>query len=166
MATKQTPGRARRSGNPAALMMTLRRLHLYLGLFIAPSVLFFAATGSLQLFSLHEDHAGYEAPELFEKLGSLHKDQVFILPKHHEHAKAPSEMQGRPGATQARAPDAEPPMPVKVLALKWLFLAVALGLIASTLLGLWMALVTARGKGLAWLVLAAGVVLPVALAAF
>ena len=162
MAKQQTPSKGRRSGNPAAAMMMIRKLHLYIGMFIAPSVLFFAITGSLQLFSLHEDHAGYEAPPLFEKLGALHKDQVFALSDHHDHGPPPS-------AGEAKAPDApaheeaKPPKPFKVMALKWLFLAVALGLIASTLLGIWMALTVGRRKGLSLLILAAGIAAPLAL---
>jgi hypothetical protein len=166
LAKQQTPAKGRRLGNPAAVMMTVRKLHLYLGLFIAPSVMFFAATGSLQLFSLHEDHAGYEAPPLFKKLGALHKDQVFALPKHNDHGPALSGGGGKAGAAPAKPQDdADPPTPIKVVALKWLFLAVALGLIASTLLGIWMALTIGRRKVVSLLVLAAGVALPLALVA-
>ena len=39
--------------------LTIRRWHTYLGLFIAPSVLFFSLTGAVQLFSLHEAHGDY-----------------------------------------------------------------------------------------------------------
>ena len=65
--------------NPA-LMMTVRQLHTYLGAFIAPSVLFFAFSGSLQLFSLHEAHGTYKPPAFAEQFGSIHKDQVLKSP--------------------------------------------------------------------------------------
>jgi hypothetical protein len=58
-------------------MMFLRRLHSWIGAFIAPSILFFSFTGALQLFSLHEAHGDYQPPVLIEKLGKLHKDQEF-----------------------------------------------------------------------------------------
>src|ERR1700733_10596500 len=59
-----------------ALMMTVRQWHTYIGAFIAPSVLFFAFTGSLQLFSLHEAHGAYTSPAIVEALSRVHKDQV------------------------------------------------------------------------------------------
>src|SRR5471032_677790 len=59
-----------------SVMMTVRQIHTYIGAFIAPSVLFFAFTGSLQLFSLHEAHGAYTPPPIVEALGRVHKDQV------------------------------------------------------------------------------------------
>src|ERR1700722_16711603 len=111
-----------------ALMMTVRQWHPYVGAFVAPSVLFFAFTGSLQLFSLHEAHGAYTPPAIVEALSRVHKDQVLhAKPKpgpkgadadeglgHHHHA-APS-----------KAAPETPPWPV--MALKWLFLTVAIGL--------------------------------------
>jgi uncharacterized iron-regulated membrane protein len=43
-------------------MTSVRRWHSYIGLFIAPSVLFFSLTGAVQLFSLHEAHGKYQPP--------------------------------------------------------------------------------------------------------
>ena len=42
----------------------VRLTHLYLGVFIAPAILFFAFTGALQTFSLHETTRGsnYKPP--------------------------------------------------------------------------------------------------------
>ena len=60
----------------------IRNIHGYVGLFIAPSVVFFAVTGALQLFSLHEAHGDYHPPAIIEKLGNLHKDQRFALKEH------------------------------------------------------------------------------------
>ncbi|HEY2710262.1 MAG TPA: hypothetical protein VGI95_19650 [Caulobacteraceae bacterium] len=140
-------------------MMTIRRLHTYIGAFIAPSVLFFAFTGSLQLFSLHEAHGGYTPPAVIEELGSIHKDQVL------KHPKPP----GPPDADDAHAAHAgghhgaDSPPPWNVPALKCLFLAVATGLITSTLLGLWLALTTSRRSGLVIALIAAGAALPLLL---
>jgi hypothetical protein len=47
--------------------------------------------------------------------------------------------------------------------LKWFFLVVALGLATSTSLGLWMGLTHVRHKRTGWVLLAAGVIVPVAL---
>jgi len=58
------------------ITVRLRQWHSYIGLFIAPSVIFFSLTGALQLFSLHEAHGTYQPPAILEKLASVHKDQV------------------------------------------------------------------------------------------
>ena len=59
-------------------MSSIRLWHSYIGILIAPSVIFFALTGALQIFSLHESHGTYTPPALIEKLSSMHKDQVQI----------------------------------------------------------------------------------------
>ena len=43
-----------------ALLRVLRKMHLYLGVFTAPALLFFAFTGALQTFSLARDHPGQQ----------------------------------------------------------------------------------------------------------
>jgi hypothetical protein len=149
--------RASRAGShPGLQLAAIRRFHLFIGVFIAPSILFFACTGALQLFSLHEAHDSYTPPALIEGLAKVHKDQVFAVEKpeaaepgkaddddhHHHHDDAPK---------------------ATTIALKWFFLAVACGLIVSTGLGLWMALVSGRDRAIAWLLLLAGAVVPIAL---
>ncbi len=150
---------AKPRANPALRFALIRRIHSWLGLFIAPSVMFFALTGAVQLYGLHESHGGpYTPPPVIEKLGMLHKDQVFKLkPKR---AAAPA----KPVAAGAAAPaktEAGPKLSVALL--KALFLVVALGLAASTALGVWMALAYGREKRASWILLAAGAVLPVLL---
>jgi hypothetical protein len=147
-------------------MSLIRTWHTYLGILIAPSVLFFALTGALQIFSLHEAHGAYKPLPIIEKLASVHKDQVFALGEHHEAPEQPT-ADAHPGG------DAHPPGPAEheeesslgTVVLKWLFLVVALGLTTSTLLGLWMGLTHIRHKRAGWWLLAIGVVLPVAMAA-
>jgi hypothetical protein len=143
------------------MMMSLRQLHSYIGAFIAPSVLFFAFTGALQVFSLHEAHGAYRPPEVVARLSRVHKDQVFSLPPgrtpqagaHHDH-----------GARAAPPPASRAPA-WSVTALKWLFLAVAAGLALSTLIGLWMAFTTSRSRGVILALFALGAALPVMLLA-
>lgn len=147
-------------------MITLRQLHSYIGAFIAPSVLFFAFTGSLQLFSLHEAHGAYTPPPLIEALGRMHKDQTLKAPPpkpahvsgaaHAKHADAEH-------ADQHAAPAAPP---WSVMALKWLFLTVALGLITSSLLGLWLAFTTSRQKTVLLVLFLIGAALPTVLVLF
>ena len=45
-------------------MSSIRLWHSYIGILIAPSVIFFALTGALQIFSLHESHGSYTPPVL------------------------------------------------------------------------------------------------------
>ena len=128
--------------------MLIRRLHAWLAILAAPTILFFAATGALQLFDLHEPHAGYRPPLVVAELARLHKEQVFAPPHHDDGA----------GAGVADRGD-----PLAVVLLRWVFLAATLVLCVSTTLGLWLALrVRRRGARLA--LLACGTVLPLALA--
>ena len=147
-------------------MTSIRQWHSYIGLFIAPSIMFFALTGAMQLFSLHEAHGSYQPPTLIEKLGSVHKDQVFALGDHHP-APAPPAAAGQPDSS-ASAPadtkdDDDDKVALPTLILKWFFLLVAVSLILSTVLGLWMGLVYTRRKGVAWSLLVAGALIPVVL---
>jgi hypothetical protein len=141
-------------------MLRVRQLHAYVGAFIAPSVIFFAFTGSLQLFSLHESHGAYAPPPVVEMLGRIHKDQVThgkpgaAAAAHHHDADHGADHHDHPAA-----------LPWSVMALKWLFLSVAVGLIGSTLLGLWMSLTLGRHKGLILGLLVAGAALPALLLA-
>jgi len=141
------------------MMMTLRQLHSYIGAFIAPSVLFFAVTGALQLFSLHEAHGAYRPPELVERLSRIHKDQVFSLPP----ARGAQTGGHRDHGPRAETPHAAPAPAWSVTALKWLFLVVAAGLTLSTLLGLWMGFTTSRRRGVLLALLVLGAALPVVL---
>ena len=144
-------------------MLLIRRLHAYVGLFIAPSVLFFAFTGGLQIFNLHEAHGAYRPPALIAALGHLHKDQVLARPERH-HGPPPGV---RPEAGRAGPPphdnDDDDRNKLSTLALKWFFEVVAIGLGASTAFGLWIGLRVTRTPRLSWGLLAAGVLLPVIL---
>lgn len=185
-----TAAPARRRGNPALLQRQVRDIHTYLGMLFAPSLLFFAVTGSLQLFGLHEVRPGrdFQPPALFQRLGMAHKDQTFALPRrraprkagppggadaaaaaeHDDHdAQDTHEAQDTAAASHAHnAPaEAKQAAPWNVTALKWVFLAAALGLIVSTCLGLWVGLTFGRNRRLAWGLLIAGVAVPVLLLA-
>jgi hypothetical protein len=148
----------RRSMPPA---MLIRLIHTYVGVFIAPSVLFFALTGSLQLFRLHEGHGSYTPPPVIERLGTLHKDQVFKQ-KRRGPPKAKPVGQGADAAIAKPEPEPKPEKatPLPVTALRVFFLLVALGLVTSTSLGLWMALTQQRDRRVVWGLLGAGAVIP------
>lgn len=144
-------------------MMTIRRWHTYIGVFTAPSVLFFALTGAAQIYNLHESHGAYHAPAILEKLSSVHKDQVYAV-GHHDEPPAPDAAPPKPAGSPTEEPE-EKSAP-STLALKAFFLLVALCLVASTILGLWMGFTQTRQKGLLWVLLLAGALIPVGLLLF
>jgi hypothetical protein len=152
--------------HPAALLMQVRTWHRYVGMLIAPTVLFMAATGLLQIYSLHESHGTYTPPPLIEKLAAVHKDQRFSVERHGPPPTA------RPKPAPAQSPKEAPqagearPGHLATTLLKAFFAAVALGLIGSTLMGLWMALRQgAPRRGMSAMLLLVGVLVPLVLAA-
>jgi hypothetical protein len=139
-------------------MASLRIWHSYLSVFIAPSVIFFALTGALQIFNLHEAHDGYQPPALLEKLARVHKDQVFEREERHEPPPPPA------AAGAAPPPHEEEAGPgVLTYALKWFFALVALVLTTATTLGLWIALTHIARKRTSAVLLCAGCLVPLIL---
>ena len=55
--------------------------HHYIGVFFAPTILFFAITGSFQMFGLHETNRGssYVPPAILVHLSQLHKKGTLYL---------------------------------------------------------------------------------------
>ncbi len=151
----------------AAWLKQARQLHLYMGTFFAPSILFFALTGALQLFGLHEGHPGdaYQPPAWLVKLGSLHKKQT--LAEKHGPPPSSANSQRRPaefGAEAAKRPQGEGRHENKfTLALKWFFLATSIGLVFTTVLGIYMAFKFNRSRTLIWGLLLGGTAIPAAL---
>lgn len=143
----------------------LRQVHLYLGIFIAPAVLFFAFTGALQTFSLHESSKGssYRPAKWILVLAEVHKKQTMDVP-----AQKMLPAAAQPAAGQHKAKDSAP-APVKdppagtSLPLKVFFLLVCVGLFTSTFSGLYMSYKYSRNRVVIAALLVAGVVIPVAL---
>jgi hypothetical protein len=118
------------------MIRLLRTLHLYLGCLFAPMLIFFAVTGSWQLFNWHEskkDHS-YTAPAVLAALSFIHKD---------------AHIPGTPG----RQPTA----------LRYFMLAAAAGLVATTGIGVVMAYQFSQRPGVATACLLVGVVFPAVL---
>lgn len=150
-----------------------RQWHLYLGTFFAPSILFFALTGALQLFGLHEGHPGdaYQPPAWLAKLGSLHKNQTVA----ERRGPPPGSAGGQMRSPEARNEGSKPAQgdgPRRnegrqqsrfTLALKWFFLAASMGLVFTTALGIYMAFKFNRSPALIWGLLAGGTAIPAAL---
>lgn len=158
----------------------LRTIHLYLGLFISPALLFFAFTGAMQTFNLHESGHGsdYQPPRWIMGLAQLHKKQTLVMPPRKPRpsgADAVEEPKRRSGGPEAhdggephaaKAPGATGSKPDGHLPMKVFFLMVSLGLFTSTLTGIYMAYRYSRGVWTVSGILAAGVVVPLLLLPF
>jgi hypothetical protein len=115
-------------------MKRIRQIHFYLGVFFAPLVILFALSGALQTFRLQESPKGsaYIPPAWIVKLADIHKDQ-----------RAAHEAGSRPSAT-----------------LKWFVVLMAVGLISTSLLGIYMAFKYNRDKRLVFGLIILGFVIP------
>jgi hypothetical protein len=142
--------------NPALRLALIRQIHVYVSVFIAPSLIFFALTGALQTFRIPDRK---DAPPLIAKLARVHRDDVFAL-------KPPPLKKPEAEAKKPKAPPAPKPKPkAATTALKWFFVLVSLATVVSAVLGVWMALLYNRRKGLLLILLLAGVAVPVLLLA-
>lgn len=154
-----------RKTSPALLQRRVRQIHLYASMLFAPSLLFFAVTGALQLFGLHEDKPGrsFEPPAVLQELGMVHKKQVFALPR--RRSSPPAAADG--GAPAPGVPSAPPPGGRgdgwEVLALRIFFLLASVGLLLSTCLGIWIGLQPGRNRRAAVGLLVAGTAIPILL---
>ncbi len=148
---------------PASLK-AIRVFHLYSGVFLAPAILFFAITGGLQTFSLHETTRGssYVPPAFLVHLSQLHKKATLTVPVR----KAVTTPAAGLKAPAAVPKQPEGPAPKSHLPMKIFFAVVAVGLVLSTLTGLVMAWKYARNKAVPGVVFLAGVVLPLLLLLF
>jgi hypothetical protein len=113
-------------------MKSLRSLHLYLGCLFAPMLIFFAVTGSWQIFNWHEStKGGYDPPPALEALSFIHKD---------------AHVPGTP--PRQRTP------------LRYFMLATAIGLVTTTIIGIVMAYRFSRRPLVASVCLFTGIALP------
>ena len=117
---------------------SLRMIHLYLGCFFAPILIFFVLSGAWQTFNLHHSRKdGYTAPAVLKSLSDVHKNQRFTTGK------------GRSGSEPSSA-------------FRYFVLAMSAGLLTTTILGIVMAFKFTK-PWLVWLCLAAGFLTPVVL---
>jgi hypothetical protein len=118
-------------------MKFLRKLHLYLGCFFTPILLFFALTGAAQLFDYHQSRkdGSYTAPAWLKLLSDVHIHQRW------QHAAASQSF--------------------RVFAA-----AATIGFLITCLLGIYMAFKLSKSKLVVWLCLLGGALLPVLLLMF
>jgi hypothetical protein len=165
--------------NPALRLALIRQLHVWISVFVAPSLLFFAITGALQTFRIPDQK---EAPVLIQKLARVHKDDVFAVkparPKKPEGAGArdgrggpeaggPEKADRHGDGAKAKGGEArKPPPKPSTEVLKWFFSIVSVAIAVTTLLGLWMAVAYSRQKLVIWALLIAGAAAPILILAF
>jgi hypothetical protein len=132
-------------------MKSVRLAHFYLGVFFAPLVIFYAFTGALQVFKLHEayrDTPGSQG-DWIAWFGQFHKEQAFIAPRI---------------APARAAPDADRPAKAKPAGpMKWLVAVMGAALAITTLLGLYIAFGFATRRRGFIMALVLGVLVPGAL---
>jgi hypothetical protein len=118
-------------------MKRIRQIHFYLGVFFAPMIILFAFSGALQTFRLQEAPKGstYTPPAWIVRLADIHKDQ---RPGH------------EPGVRRS-------------LPLQWFVVIMAVGLISTSALGIYMAFKYIRDKRVVFGLIILGIVIPLAL---
>ncbi len=161
MAKSKTARNGSRPARPRPAQAVIRDLHVYVSVFVAPSLLFFALTGALQTFRIPDQKA---APVVVQKLARLHKDDVFAVkpprPKRSEEGGGE-----RHKAEAPKPPEAKPAEKPSTEIMKWFFAAVSVGIALTTLFGVWMALAYSRRKLVVWALLIAGSAAPMLIAA-
>ena len=117
-------------------MKFVRRLHLYLGCFFAPLLLFYIATGWYQ--TLHPDRRKNPGAEddWIGRLRSVHVDQIY--PSDHANTYSPALFRA-------------------------LVVLMALALIITVALGIFLAFRTLRQRMLVWVSLGLGILVPMIL---
>ena len=140
-----------------ALLKAVRQTHLYLGVFVGPALLFFAITGAIQTFSLHEITKGsnYRPPHILVVLAKIHKKQTPVV------APAPPVKDPAPGFAKPAPETLGAPAPHNSLPLKIFFLLASISLAASTFSGLYMSYKYSRNKTVITTMLVLGTVIPV-----
>jgi hypothetical protein len=140
-------------------MKRVRRIHSWLGVLFAPSILLFVLSGMFQIAGCHEGEAGNDPPRWIVHMAQLHMKQTIDMPRRRS---PPPAVARAAGAADGPAVVASAPTPT-TMPLKLFFFAMAIGLFCSTLLGLYMAFTPKRDRRLLAGLLAVGTLLPVAL---
>lgn len=154
-------------------MRLARQLHLYFGVFFAPSIIFFAFTGFLQTYSWHE---GANAQRWIVALENVHTHQR--MPP--QPAATPAPPAAAPAAASTPAPSTSlaaattgaaqanqavparpaPPRRKRSAPLRAFMGFMAVGLIGSSLVGIWMGY-QLRQPGVVSALLFAGTLIPI-----
>lgn len=137
----------------ASTLRTLRLWHHYIGVFLAPAILFFSFSGLIQVIGL-QDQRNPPPPGWISYIAGIHKHQMPPKPR-------PAAPERKPEAKPAGGHDEHEHggfTPLKIFAL-----ITAIGLFLTTLIGLTIALGNRATRRMAWIMLALGIAAPVAL---
>ena len=116
-------------------MKPLRRLHTYLGVFFAPLLIFYVATGWYQTVTIQRTKVTGQPGDWISNLSQVHVDQVY-----------PTEL----GAQKGYSPRL----------FRFLVVAMSISLILTIGLGIFLAFKTHRKSWPVWLALALGLLVP------
>ena len=134
-------------------LATIRLAHYYAGVFFAPWFIFFAFTGVLQVFKLHESYR--ETPgaqgDWIAWMSQVHKEAALIPPK---------------AAPAKSAPAKAPPHEERSSPFKWFAALMGVSLIGIALAGLWIAFNYPKRRRSFSITLLAGIVVPMLLLRF
>ncbi|HEX7693504.1 MAG TPA: hypothetical protein VF409_03385 [Sphingomonas sp.] len=140
----------------ATTLRSLRQWHHYIGVFLAPAILFFAFSGLIQVIGW-QDQRNPPPPGWVSAIAGIHKHQA--LPKPRPAAPEPAR---KPVAAKAGGHDDDHDhgafAPLKIFAL-----LTAIGLFVTTLIGLTIALGTRSMRRNALIALGLGIVVPIVL---
>ncbi|MFC5861829.1 PepSY domain-containing protein [Acidicapsa dinghuensis] len=141
-------------------MKKLRILHRYMGLLFSPAILFFAFSGALQTFDLHSTNksTGYVPPLWLVEMAQLHKKQTLTLNKAKSKPAQADQGSSDPGSQKKDVAAKKSPLPLKCFVV-----VMSVGLMATTLLGIYMAFRFGGDGRLVWGMLAIGTLLPIAM---
>lgn len=115
-------------------MKTLRRLHLYLGCFFAPLLLFYVLTGWYQTLNTNRNKSLGEKGDWISSLTSVHVDQIYPRPN-----------------VESYSP----------VLFQTLVVVMSIALIATVGIGIFLAFRTSRKRWPVWLSLGLGILVPV-----
>jgi len=148
-------------------MKSIRRIHGWLGVLFAPSIILFTLSGMFQMSGCHEREDGHEPNTLIVRMAMIHMHQQIELPRRRPRPEPPKVAANETGsAASAEAPAPKPPQAREeppAHPVKWFFLAMCLALIASSVLGVWIAFASKRDLKLHVGLLVAGIALPTVL---
>jgi hypothetical protein len=117
-------------------MKSLRRVHLYLGVFFAPLLLFFILTGWYQTIYPSRLKSPADAETLVQKLQTVHVDQIYPTSQELEH-------------------------PASAKLFKTLVVAMTIAMVITIALGMYLAFKSLRPRWPVWTALALGIAVPV-----
>ena len=136
-------------------LVTLRLIHYYAGVFFAPTIIFFALSGTLQVFKLHETYRETPGAQGDWKawMSQVHKEAALIPPR-----PAPAKAPPPPEGSAAPGPRAE-----RSSAFKWFAALMGVSLMGASLAGLYIAYGYPSRRRAFFATLAAGIIVPIVL---